>query len=172
MTDTITSSFTQRYLPWMKVGTVIDDQNVDSARAAALGGIDFDVELRSAAYWQPRLDENDIDNGDGEWVEEPTRRAIVRKGTEEWFSFVSTDYRPVQYLEAFSFLDEINPNYVAAGALSNGRKGFMIVQLPDHMRSAIEVNGTVDPHDLYVVVQTSHDLSRGCNVAVVMLRNK
>lgn len=180
MTSTITSSFSQRYLPWMKIGKVIDEESVNSARAAELGGIDFEVELRPAAYWRPKLDENGTDNGDGEWVEEPSRRAIVRVNPDDgephepddWFSFVSTDYRPVQYHEAFSFLDEINPNYVAAGALSHGRKGFMIVQLPEHMQSGIEINGEVDPHDLYVVVQTSHDLSRGVNVAIVMLRNK
>lgn len=171
MTDSLTSSFTQRYLPWIKIGTVIDDQTVDSARAAELGGIDFDVELQPAAYWQPKIDP-DTQQDNGEWVEEPSRRAVVRKDTKEWYSFVSTDYRVVQYREAFSFLDEINPNYAAAGALSHGRKGFMIVQLPDHMSSNIEINGETDPHDLYVVVQTSHDLSRGVNVAIVMLRNK
>lgn len=174
MTDILTSSFSTRYLPWMKIGTVIDQEGVDAAEAARLGGIDFEVELQPAAFWQPKLDENgepDV-NGDGEWVELGTRRAVVRKDTKEWFSFVSTDYRPVQYMEAFEFMDSINPNYVAAGALSNGRQGFMIVQLPEHARSEIVVNGIEDPHDLYVVLQTSHDLSKGIHVAVMTLRHK
>lgn len=174
MTDMLTSSFSTRYLPWTKIGTVIDDPSVDAAEAARLGGIDFEVELQPAAYWQPRLDENgqpDV-NGDGEWIELSTRRAVVRKDTQEWFSFVSTDYRPVQYAEAFAFMDAINPRYVASGALSNGRQGFMVVQLPEHTRSNIVVNGVDDPHDLYVVLQTSHDLSKGIHIAIMTLRHK
>lgn len=174
MTDELTSSFSSRYLPWTKIGTVIDDESVDTATAARLGGIDFEVELQNAGYWQPQLDENgnpDV-NGAGEWVETPTRRAVVRKDTYEWYSFVSTDYRVVQYAEAFDFINLVNPNIVAAGALSGGRQGFMIVQLPDVDARTIEVNGEADPHEMYVVLQTSHDLSKGIHVAVMMLRGK
>jgi phage/plasmid-like protein (TIGR03299 family) len=173
MTDALTSSFSSRYLPWTKIGTVIDDESVNAAAAPRLGGIDFEVELQNAGYWQPTLDEdgNPDVNGAGEWVETPTRRAVVRKDTQEWFSYVSTDYRVVQYTEAFDFIDLINPKYVAAGALSNGRQGFMIVQLPESS-SLIEVNGIEDPHEMYVVLQTSHDLSKGIHVAAMMLRGK
>lgn len=156
------TTFTTRSLPWVKIGTVIDDPHVDATEAARLGGIDFDVELRDAAFR----------DADGNWVEQPTRRAVVRQDTEEWFSYVSTDYRPVQFREAFEFIDGINPNYVAAGALSHGRQGFMIVQLPDHLSVDASVRGVSDPHDMYVVLRTSHDLSKGIEVAVMMLRNK
>lgn len=159
---TATQTFTTRDLPWMKIGKIIDDPHVDAAEAARLGGIDFDVELRDAAYR----------NADGDWVNQPTRRAVVRKGTEEWFSYVSTDYRPVQFREAFEFMDGINPYYVAAGALSHGRQGFMIVQLPEHLNANVLVDGVEDAHDMYVVVRTSHDLSKGIEVAVMMLRNR
>lgn len=170
MTDTVTSSFSSRYLPWTKIGTVIDDESVDAATAAQLGGIDFEIELEPAGFYRRKSDD---DNNDvGEWVETGSRRAVVRKDTGEWFSFVSCDYRPVQYVEAFDFLDRINPYYVAAGAMNHGRQGFMIVQLPEHKRSELEVNGVADPHDVYVVVQTSHDLSKGIKVSVMMLRNK
>lgn len=174
MTDELTSSFSSRYLPWTKIGTVIDDESVNAAEAARLGGIDFEVELQNAAYWQPKRDDdgNPDVNGDGEWVETASRRAVVRKDTGDWFSFVSTDYRVVQYCEAFDFIDMINPRYVAAGALSNGRQGFMIVQLPEVEANTIEVNGNEDPHEMYVVLQTSHDLSKGIHVAVMMLRGK
>ena len=168
--DVLTSSFSSRYLPWVKIGTVIDDESVDAAEAARLGGIDFEIELEPAGYYRRKSDDNG--NDVGEWVETGSRRAVVRKDTGDWFSYVSTDYRPVQYTEAFDFLDQINPRYVAAGAMNHGKQGFMIVQLPEHTRSELDVNGIADPHDLYVVVQTSHDLSKGIKVSVMMLRNK
>jgi phage/plasmid-like protein (TIGR03299 family) len=166
----LTSSFSTRQVPWLKIGTIIDDESVDAAEAARLGGIDFDVELRSAAYWRPRVDENG--NDDGEWVEEPTRRAVVRTDTDEWFSYVSTDYRVVQFHEAFTFMDNVNPRYVAAGALKHGHQGFMIVQLPEHLSVDVVVDGQHDPHDMYVVLQTSHDLSKSLKISVMMLRGK
>jgi phage/plasmid-like protein (TIGR03299 family) len=190
---TLSQSFTARQVPWMKIGTIIDDPDVGAAEAARLGGIDFDVDLRPAGYWTPhkRIDSDededttDVDaprlyydaQGDlteraGYWSHEGSRYAVVRQDTGEWFSFVSSDYRVVQYREAFEFMDHLNPRYVAAGALSGGRQGFIITQLPDHLRSDITVDGVADPHDMYVVLQTSHDLSKSIKVSVMMLRNK
>lgn len=193
MTTTLSQSFTARQLPWVKIGTIIDDPSVDAAEAARLGGIDFDVELVPAAHWtayQPVLDADGepVRDEDGEalyvdesgervpyegtWVEVPSRRAVRRKDTHEWFSFASTDYRVVQYREAFEFMDLINPRYVAAGALSGGRQGFIVAQLPEHLAVEVDVDGELDPHDAYVVLQTSHDLSKGVKVSITMLRNK
>lgn len=190
----ITQSFSSRHVPWMKIGTTIDDPDVDAAEAARLGGIDFDVEVEEAGYFKsyeelfeedgenPLLDvdgkrlyrhpDGQLTNARGVWKRVPSRRAIVRPGVDDWFSFVSTDYQPVQFREAFEFMDGIKPRYVAAGALSDGRQGFMVVQLPDHMRSEVVVNGEDDPHDLYVVLQTSHDLSKGIKIAITTLRNR
>lgn len=159
---TLDQSFTSRQVPWTKLGAIIDDPDVDAAEAARLGGIDFDVEVRSALY----------PDRDGNMIEVPTRRSIVRADTDEWFSYVSTDYQPVQFREAFAFMDNVNPRYVAAGAMSHGRQGFMIVQLPDHQSSDVEVDGVVDPHQMYVVLKTSHDLSAGIKIAVMMLRER
>lgn len=180
----ITQSFTSRYLPWTKIGTVIDDPSVDSREAARLGGIDFEVELQPAGRWRAyeqivgpddRVvyidpDGNHVDEP-GRWIDEPSRRAVVRTDTDQWFSYVSTNYQPVQFHEAFAFMDGINPRYLAAGALSGGRQGFMVVQLPDEDVD-VEVHGESDPHDMYVVLRTSHDLSKSIEVAVMMLRNR
>lgn len=180
----ITQSFTTRYLPWTKIGTVIDDESVDSATAARLGGIDFDVELQPAGRWKAHeeiadgdgsvvyidADGNHVDEP-GRWITEPSRRAVARVDTDEWYSYVSTDYQLVQFREAFAFMDGIKPRYVAAGALSGGRQGFMVVQLPEEDVD-VELHGEVDPHDMYVVLRTSHDLSKSIEVAVLMLRNR
>lgn len=153
--------FSARQLPWMKIGKVIDT-DVTSAEAAQIGGIDFEVELRDAGH-------RDVD---GEWKVVRNRRSVVRKDTDEWYSFVSDEYKVVNYSDAFEFMDGINPRYVAAGALSNGRQAFMIVQLPDNTRANVVVNGSEDPHDMYVVLRTSHDLSKAIEVAVMMLRGR
>lgn len=179
---TLEHSFSARYLPWAKIGKVIDDTSVTSVEAAQLGGIDFDVELRTAGYWKPGTvttdeDGNEVEDQPGSWVVEPSRRAIVRpadadEAHDTWISYVSTDYRPVQYREAFAFMDTINPNYVAAGSMSHGRRGFMVVQLPELDEVGVEINGEPDPHQFFVVLQTSHDLSKGINIAAMPLRNK
>lgn len=193
---TLERSFSARQVPWMKIGTIIDDPDVDSAEAARLGGIDFDVELQPAGRWQdfqPVRGDEDVHVTDehdrplyvhadpehdgytthpGRWLAEPSRFATVRQDTNEWFAYVSNDYRVVQYREAFAFMDEINPRYVAAGAMSDGRQGFMVVKLPERERLNVTIDGVEDPHELYVVLRTSHDLSRGMNVAVLPLRER
>lgn len=160
--STTTRSFSARQVPWAKIGTVIDDPDVDATEAARLGGLDFDVELRAAGYG----DANQM------WRAAPNRLAVVRRDTDELFSYVSRDYRVVQYREAFQFMDGINPRYVAAGTLKDGRQGFMVVQLPDVEFVDLRLNGEPDPHRLYVVVRTSHDLSKGIEVVALPLRNR
>lgn len=156
---TTSTSFTSRSLPWLKLGAIIDDPSVNAQEAARLGGIDFEVETRKASF----------KNGDS-WMTVPTRHGLVRKDTNTFFDFVSTDYRVVQYADAFRFMDEINPRYVAAGALNGGRQGFMVVQFPGYESFDPMPNGQSDPHELYVVLRTSHDRSKAIEIAVMPLR--
>lgn len=160
------ASFSTREAPWMKVGAVIDEP-VDSTRAAELGGLNFNVALRPAASWVP---ESSGEPG-GTWKNIPNRRAIVREDTGEVFDVVSNDYQPVQYADAFAFMDEVHPLYVAAGTLRGGKQGFMVVQRPDFHTLDLDL-GEHDPHELYAILRTSHDRSRGLEVALMGLRNR
>lgn len=157
------TSFSARHVPWMKVGSVIDTPKVTAEEAARLGGIDFDVELRAISYRSGKTSKTI-----------PQRKAVVRKGIdvedETFFSVVSSGYKPVQFREAFAFMDGISPNFVAAGAMGGGKQGFMVVQLDGLEHMNIEVNGQSDPHDLYVVLRTSHDLSKAIEVSMMPLR--
>jgi phage/plasmid-like protein (TIGR03299 family) len=168
-------TFTSRQAPWLRLGPEIEG-DVDSSEAARLGGIDFNVTLCDAGFKHP---------DDTEWTNVPTRRAVIPELTERtvtdiqagtldaFFGFVSDEYSPVQYAEAFAFMDAINPRYVSAGRLKRGRQGFMVVQLPEsYDLGSLELGGEVDPHELYVVLRTSHDLSRGIEVALVTLRER
>lgn len=155
-------TFSQRDLPWMKVGTVID-RPVSMQEALEMAGLNFEV-ATMAAGWR---------RADGKsWKRTQDRFAIIRTDTEEFFNFCSSDYRPVQYREAFEFAESINPEIVAAGQLKGGRQGFVVTQLPDRKKITLNLNGVEDDHDLYVLLRTSQDLSRGVEVALVTLRHR
>jgi phage/plasmid-like protein (TIGR03299 family) len=155
--------FTARKAPWMKLGKVIDD-DVDAAEAARLGGLDFDIALYPAGFTK---------NGGKNYKRVPQRLAIVREDTGEWFNWASPDYGVVQYRDAFTFLDKINPRYVAAGALRGGRVGFVVVQHPDVTNlTGLTLKGVEDPHELYVVVRTSQDLSYSLDISLMTLRGR
>jgi len=154
------TTFTTRELPWIKLGTVID-RPVKADEAAKIGGLDFNVQLEEAGYHR-----------NGKWHKQSDRRALIRDDTGDFYGFCSTDYKVVQYHDAFDFLDAINPEYVSAGTLRDGRQGFMIVKLPDHDKLGLMLKGEYDPHDLYVIVRASHDMSKGIEVVITTLRGK
>jgi phage/plasmid-like protein (TIGR03299 family) len=160
-------AFTSRDVPWGKLGTITEETH-DAKRAAELGGLNFEVELLEAGFrtsGPPRV-------GQSPWRSVASRRACVRTDTQQFFSFVSKDYSPVQYGDAFEYMNNINPTYVAAGALGGGRQGFMVVKLPDTDKIELKIGKTIDPLDMYVVLRTSHDLTRAIEVSVLMLRDK
>lgn len=149
--------FTTREVPWMKLGR-LEDQPKTAAEAAALGNLDFTVDLMPTGYL-----------GANGWVKIPKRRAVVATDDGSFMGFVSSEsYHTLQYGEAFDFMDVLGRPYVAAGSLRGRRQGFMVVQ-PDVHAAVI---GGDDPHDVFVVLRTSHDCSRAVEVSVMMLRNR
>jgi phage/plasmid-like protein (TIGR03299 family) len=156
--------FSTREVPWGRIGN-IGDAALTAADAAEAGGLNFEVELLDAGF------RSGVD-ADAGWLTVPRRKACVRKDTRQFFSFVSSGYAPVQYGEAFAFMDEISPRYVAAGTLGGGRQGFMVVQLPERKTIELKLGRQVDPLDMYGVLRTSHDLTRAIEVSVMTLRGK
>lgn len=162
----IDKSFTSRIAPWYKLGPQIEG-DVNAAEAAKLGGLDFEVELRPAVRPQRRSD------GKGwNYVQVPSRRTLVRTDSDEFIDYVSADYKMLQYGEAFSFMDSINPRYVSAGSMSHGKQGFIVAQLPDVSAIELEINGEADPHDFYVIIRTSHDRSKAIEISLMPLRGR
>lgn len=157
MTDTMVST---RIAPWMKLGTQLEQDVMTSEEAVKLGGMDFTVSMQPCIQ---RL-------ASGEYKEMENRKIVVRDDTEEAFDVVSGDYNILQFSEAFDFLDEINPRFVAAGTLKGGKQGFVVVQAPE--TQSISLLGGDDPHDLFVVVRTSHDRSRAVEAMVMPLRGR
>lgn len=163
----LNSSFSTRRAPWIVLGTQIDDE-VNAAEAAKLGGLDFEVELRPAMV--PVRRPNDPKRWN--YRSEPSRRTLTRVDNDEFFDYVSSGYQVVQYADAFDFLDEINSRYTAAGIMNGGKQGFVVVQLPGLESLNVEVDDDVDPHELYVIVRTSHDRSKAVEISVMPLRGK
>lgn len=151
---------TTRDVPWAKLGTKID-HDMSAAEAAELTGMDFEVTLEPAGFLR-----------DGQWHEQQDRFAIVRDDTGDFFNFCTSEYAPVQYSEAFDFMDEINPRYVAAGTMRGGRQAFMVAKLPERSDLNLMIKGQSDPHDFYVILRASHDMSKSIEVAVMTLRSK
>lgn len=153
----VTTAFTHREVPWMKMGKLVD--HAPTAKdAARLGGIDFTVSLRALSY----------SFGNGRKTA-PLQKAIVRDDTGEALGIVSSrSYQVLQYSEAFDFMDTVDSRYVAAGALKGGRQGFIVVKAPFQLN----VLGGEDQHDLYAVLRTSHDRSRATEVMVMPLRGR
>lgn len=162
--------FSLREVPWGKVGTVIDGEAKTSLEAAKLGGLDFQVELKEAGWkGDPPTSHT---KGATAWRSVAPRKAVVRADNGKFFDYVSSDYAPVQYSEAFAFMDGINPNYVAAGTMGDGKQAFMVVKLPGLTTVDLEVAGVEDPMDVYCVLRTSHDRSKALEVAVLALRGR
>jgi phage/plasmid-like protein (TIGR03299 family) len=163
------TSFTLRDVPWGKVGTVIDGGAKTALEAAKLGGMNFKVLLVEAGFKSPKAEASKKGSA---WKSISTRRTAIREDTETFFDFVSADYVPVQYAEAFAFMDGINPNYVAAGTMSGGKQAFIVAEMPGMTTLDLEVAGEVDRHKVYGILRTSHDRSKALEVAVLTLRDK
>lgn len=158
MTDTM---FSTREVPWMKLGRL--EQTVKTAaEAAELGGLNFSVSKRP--LW--------FGDTDDSATAQPAQRvheriAVVRDDTGLWLGIMSTDYPLLQFGEAFDFMDQVNPEFVAAGTLKGGKQGFMVVRGPE----LVVLSGD-DPHELFIVFRTSHDGSRAIEVAAMPLRGR
>lgn len=166
------TEFTLRDVPWGKLGATIDGEAVTALEAARLGGLDFQVDLLEAGFKAEVPKSHHAPKGTMAWQTVKPRRAVVRRDTQAFFSFVSDTYKPVQYSEAFAFMDSINPRYVAAGTMGGGRQAFMVVELPGKELLDLSLPGGHDSLKQYTVLRTSHDLTRAIEVSVLNLRDK
>lgn len=154
-----------REVPWMKLGGLAE-KPMTAAEAAELGGLNFTVSKCPLAFGR-QVDLPSSELYSYKPIKE--RIAVVRDDTDEWLGIMSKNYPLLQYREAFDFMDTVAPEYVACGALKGGKQGFMVVKAPD---TTLDVLAGADPHDMYVVLRTSHDGSRAIEVAVMPLRNR
>lgn len=169
--------YTERTVPWMKLGKVVDSP-LTAADAAKEGGLDFTVSARNVYFTCDDIGDSATEDTTPDCLRQMTnRRIIVRDDTLEPLSIVSSGYPILQYHEAFDFMDTAvkemggeGARYVAAGALKGGKQGFMVVRLPDTMQ--VNVLDGSDPHEMFAVLRTSMDLTRAVEVMAMPLRGK
>jgi phage/plasmid-like protein (TIGR03299 family) len=173
--ETVTEATdTQRRAPWLRLNRLVPDTEYDTVEdVLAAAELDFTVSLRDIRF-AGIMEATDDFGGfqanpdDREWHDAPSRKAVVRDDTGEFFDVVSADYGVLQYGEAYEFLNHLEGRrFVAAGPLKDARQAFMVVKLPD--LDDFTVAGT-DLHELNVVVRTSHDRSRAVEVFTMPLR--
>lgn len=191
--------FTDRQVPWMKIGKQVNGA-LTAQEAAKQGGLDFTVSLHDVFFScdttkqvviTPPVtnDDGEVEDEGSEEVVEVTntapdclrnmtnRKVVVRDDTLEPLSIVSSGYPVLQYHEAFDFMDTAiaemggdadGVRYVAAGALKGGKQGFMVVRAPQNLQ--VNVLDGKDPHEMFLVLRTSMDLTRAVEVMAMPLR--
>jgi hypothetical protein len=152
---------TNRSMPWAAIAREFTGTVKNAAQAAKMAGLDFDVPLVECGYRSPVTNR---------WVVTPSRRAVVRvEGKDETFyEYVSDDYTTLPYGTAFGFLDDLDARYVAAGDFAEGRQGFVVVQIPSCTTYILELARKPVSYDVYLVVRSSHNKSRGLECSVLL----
>jgi phage/plasmid-like protein (TIGR03299 family) len=138
--------------PWHGIGAVVEDAPT-SADAIRIAKMDWSVEKREIY-------------ADGRRV--PNYYATVRSDTKEALVIVGNQYKVIQNVDAFAFVDDIMGQqdhpcvYETAGSLWNGRRIFLLVKLPE-----TEILG--DKVENFLFFSNGHDGSSGlmCGISPV-----
>lgn len=140
--------------PWHGLGTKVDHA-LTSAEAIAAAGL---------GWW---VDRAPLFTADGQEV--AGWKATRRADTQEILGVVSDDYRVIQNLEAFTFLDALategSAMFHTAGSTHNSRRVWALVKLPE---SLVVVPG--DRVDQYLMLYTGHDGTRGLTILFTPVR--
>lgn len=146
--------------PWHGIGTVVEG-TLTSEDAIRTARLDWDV------IQYPLVAKFDTD---GEQLSDETGYfANVRSDTMDVLGVVKGRYKVVQNLEAFDFVDDIVTNkevpcqYETAGSLSNGKRIFLLVNLP-----ATNILG--DNIENYLFFTNSHDGSSSLMAGITNVR--
>lgn len=111
---------------------------------------------------------------DGRELILPNQHAVVRdnpivKGQVDILGTVGNIYHIMQNEELAGLLDhlvdESGAKFETAGAIDGGRKVFVTMRMPGHIRV-----GGVDPVDNYIAAMTSHDGSTSTTIMVTPIR--
>ena len=143
----------ERFVPWHGLGTEVDHA-MTSKEALELAGLDWTVEQR------PIFIES------SPFTQIPGYVANVRDKDNKVLGVVTPRYKVVQNAEAFEFTDNLiggDVKYVTAGSLKEGRRVWMLAQLP---RTRI-LGDDVDP---YICFSNSHDGTGTVKVCMTPIR--
>jgi phage/plasmid-like protein (TIGR03299 family) len=152
--DTFASS---RDVPWHTMGTSVDGV-MNAQQAIEAGGLDWNVYLDNAY----RLVDGTPEQVSG-------RYWVTRDADNKILGHVAERYKPFQNREAFQFIDNLidsgEANFDSVGSYRGGRVVFLTARLPQEI-----LVGGEDPHDLYLLMRTSHDASHAVGVYLTPVR--
>lgn len=148
---------------WHHLGRVLPDTSTaeEAMRHGLLSG------------WNLRKAPLTADAG-GTQVEVPGQYAIIRDnpvvaGQADVLGVVGKGYQIIQNEELSGLLDtlidESGARYETAGAIDGGRKVFVTMKMPGHIKI-----GGVDPIDNYIAATTSHDGQSSTTIMVTPVR--
>ncbi len=131
--------------PWHGLGTAVEKEMTWEG-AIRIAGLD---------RWNVQLVPAGAQNFNGQWVEVPGRKAIMRGMDSQVYGMVTDAYEVIQNEEAGAFLESLVGEGLAmfhtAGSLFSGRKVFVSCKLPDSMEIG------PDKVDKYLVALWGHD---------------
>ena len=163
ITNGVASFVSAREDAWHKLGQVLPD--TFTAAAALEHGMLADWNLRKMPL-TAQLE-------DGSSVPVADRFAVIRDnpvtGLGEALGVVGSSYKIVQNEQLTAVLDtlvdESGAHFETAGAIDGGRKVFVTMKLPGHIKV-----GGVDPVENYLAAMTSHDGSTSTVLMVTPVR--
>ena len=146
--------------PWHGIGTIVSGVPT-SEEAIRLAKLDWDViQFPMVAKFNEEGTEISDDSG---------YFANVRSDTKDILGVVKDRYKVVQNVEAFDFVDDIVGNgivechYETAGSLGNGRRIFLLVNLPESKLVGDDVEN-------YLFFTNSHDGSSSLMAGITNVR--
>ena len=138
-------SFASTQKAWHNLGQIVTEA-MTSKQAIELAGLNYFVSKTDAVA--------DID---GKLISIHDKYVTYRKDTGLPLGIVGARYEVVQNQDAFLFFDSITEAgaamYETAGALGNGERIFISAKMPDF----INIAGTDDNTEVYVLLTSSHD---------------
>lgn len=153
------TSFASTETAWHGLGQIVENA-MTSEEAIKLAGLDYEVGLKPVIM--------DIDKEMGIVV--PDNFITYRNDTNMPLGVVGNRYTIVQNKDAFGFFDSIVGGKLAmfetAGVLGRGERIFVSAKMPD----VIQIKGTDDITEVYVLLTSSHDGSGSIIAAVTNVR--
>ncbi len=142
---------------WHGLGVRVDEAQTAEA-AIGLAGLDWQIQRRP------------LQLPDGQQVTDKV--ANVRSaldGTDIYLGTVGVNYKAIQNVEAFGFMDELigkgDAVFETAGAIKDGRRVWMLARLPENLHVTSE-----DQVRKYLLLANAHDGSMACRVFFTPVR--
>ena len=154
---------------WHGLGEVVDHA-LTSEEAIRLAQLDWTVEARPIAIGTPTV----IDTPDGptevnRFAPHDGHVANVRTDTNLLLGIVSSQYKILQNVEAFAFLDSLVQDgilkYESAFSLGGGKEVVILAQYPREYQAA--PGDTVQP---YIALTTGHGGGKGIQIGLTTVR--